>query len=123
VNVQIGPSLNFLGTNKTLAFGIQIDQGEAQIINPIPTEPLGFATERPGQTPVAIGAVPKDWINVVKSEIRNVVLPVKLETKGKHTIMIWGMTTGIIVERILIDMGGIAARAPAYLGPPESHRL
>jgi len=123
VNIQIGPSLNFLGTNKTLAFGVQIDQADPVIINPIPTEPLGFAIERPGQTPVAIGAVPKDWINVVKSEIRNVVFPVKFEDSGKHTIKLWGMTTGIIVERILFDMGGISSRAPAYLGPPESRRV
>ncbi|WVF70255.1 hypothetical protein IAT40_005044 [Kwoniella sp. CBS 6097] len=122
LNIQIGPSLNFLGLNKTLAFGVQIDDEPPFLIRPIPTEPLGFAIGRPGQTPVAIGAVPKDWIEIVKNEIRNVMFPFEFEEEGKHTLKIWGMTTGIIVERIWVDMGGISERGYSYLGPPESQK-
>jgi len=38
-------------------------------------------------------------------------------------LKIWGMSTGIIVERIWVDMGGIAKRGYSYLGPPESVRV
>jgi tetrahydromethanopterin S-methyltransferase subunit F len=123
--VQIGPALNFLGVNKTLAFGVQLDDHPVKIINPIPTEPLGFYQANPEMKPVAIGAVPKDWIDIVKEEIRNVRLGVdtlsedgKLQT-GQHTLRIWGMTTGLVFERVLVDLGGIRAR-PSFLGPPES---
>lgn len=123
INVQIGPALNFLGTNKTLTFGVQIDDSPAHVINPIPTKPLGFASDRPENKPVAIGAVPVDWIEIVKNEIRDVRIPdVDLE-QGKHTITIWGMTTGIVVERVIVDMGGVKQRGYSYLGPPESVRI
>jgi hypothetical protein len=39
---------------------------------------------------------------------------------GKHSLTLWGVTTGVVVERVLIDMGGIHRRGFSYLGPPES---
>ncbi|WWD16299.1 hypothetical protein CI109_100725 [Kwoniella shandongensis] len=123
INVQIGPALNFLGTNKTLAFGFQIDDQPVRTINPIPVEPLGFARDKPENKPVAIGAVPKDWIGIVKNEIRDVRLEAKLEHEGAHKITLYGMTTGIVFERILVDSGGISGRGYSYLGPPESVRV
>ncbi|WVR07866.1 hypothetical protein IAU60_004909 [Kwoniella sp. DSM 27419] len=119
INVQIGPALNFLGTNKTLAFAFQVDDQTPEITNPIPTQPLGFASDRPENKPVAIGAVPKDWIEIVKNEIRDVPFSAEL-TPGEHTITLYGMTTGIVFERILIDLGGVSSRGYSYLGPPES---
>jgi hypothetical protein len=121
VTIQIGPTLNFLGVNKTIAFAFQLDDSSPTIINPVPTEPLGFASDRPENKPVAIGAVPKDWIDIVKNEIRDVRIPVKLsKSGGKHSIKIYGMTTGIVLERVLVDLGGIKSRGYSYLGPPES---
>lgn len=121
VTIQIGPTLNFLGVNKTIAFAFQLDSSSPTIINPVPTEPLGFASDRPENKPVAIGAVPKDWIDIVKNEIRDVRIPVKIsKSGGKHTIKIYGMTTGIVLERVLVDLGGIRSRGYSYLGPPES---
>lgn len=130
--IQIGPSLNFFGVNNTLAFGVSLDDSSPRIINPIPTEPLGMYKINPDMKPVAIGAVPKDWIDIVKEEIRNVRLPIdsfkstdaalaegQSLKAGKHTLKIWGMTTGLIFERVLVDRGGIRTR-PSYLGPPES---
>ena len=120
VTVQIGPTLNYLGADRALSFGVQMDDSRPTEIQPIPLEPLGFYTEHPGSPPLAIGAVPKDWINIVSSEIRNVTLSMNLADAGAHTLKIWGMSTGIIVERIWVDMGGIAQRGYSYLGPPES---
>jgi hypothetical protein len=45
------------------------------------------------------------------------------EEPGQHTLSVWGMTVGIVLERIWIDMGGIEARGYSYLGPPESKRV
>jgi hypothetical protein len=73
--------------------------------------------------PAAVGAVPYDWYTVVENEVRKVVIPVEDLGPGEHTITLYGMTTGVIFERIVVDLGGVKARAGSYLGPPESVRL
>jgi hypothetical protein len=60
---------------------------------------------------------------VVENEIRKVVIPVDLKEAGKHSITLYGMSTGVIFERIVVDLGGLKAREGSYLGPPESVRL
>jgi hypothetical protein len=119
ITLDIGPSLNFLGKNKTLAFGFQLDDTEPIIIRPVPT--LGI--NEVYHIPTAVGAVPYDWYDVVENEVRKVVIPVYLSEKGEHSITLYGMTTGIIFERIIVDLGGVKAREGSYLGPPESVRL
>jgi hypothetical protein len=113
VTIQIGPSFNFiLGTK--LAFGIQLDDHKPQIITPIPDS---VDVEH-------AGTVPHDWLGIVANEIRNVVVEFDVEEMvvGEHVLTIWGMSAGIVVERVLIDFGGIAGRGTTYLGPVESRR-
>jgi hypothetical protein len=110
VTIQIGPSLNFM-LGSFLSFGVSLDNQDPVPINPIPYAPLG--------------SQPKDWQFVVANEVRNVTMTMDLgsEGPGKHTLSVWGMTVGIVLERIWIDMGGIEARGYSYLGPPESKRV
>jgi hypothetical protein len=110
VTLQIGPSLNFI-LGSYLSFGISLDDQTPQQVNPIPWAPLG--------------SQPKDWEWVVANEVRNVTMTMDLgsEGPGAHKLSIWGMTVGIVLERIWIDMGGIEARGYSYLGPPESVRV
>jgi hypothetical protein len=119
ITLHIGPSLNFLGKNKTLAFGFQLDEEEPIIIRPVPT--LGI--NEVYHVPTSVGAVPYDWYDVVENEVRKAVIPVDLREKGDHSITLYGMTTGVIFERIILDFGGVKAREGSYLGPPESVRL
>jgi hypothetical protein len=119
ITLDIGPSLNFLGKNKTLAFGFSLDDSKPLIIRPVPT--LGINEVM--HLPAAVGAVPYDWYTVVENEVRKVVIPVEDLGPGEHTITLYGMTTGVIFERIVVDLGGVKARAGSYLGPPESVRL
>ncbi|KAK8849799.1 hypothetical protein IAR55_005135 [Kwoniella newhampshirensis] len=123
VTVQIGPSNNFI-VGKQLSLGLQVDDMEAEEIHPIPLGDLG-EDKRKGE----IGAVPTDWFDVVMNEIRNVTLSVPVKDQhswkeaGNHTVTIWGMSAGLVVERIWVDMGGIKERGYSYLGPPESLRV
>ncbi len=108
VTVQIGPSLNFQVGQQNM-FAIQLDSQSAKTITPVP--------------PSSPGTLPSDWNSIVASEIRNVSMMMEMEDgliPGKHTIKVWGMTAGIIFERLWVDMGGITARGYSYLGPPES---
>ena len=118
VTIQIGPTFNFM-LGKKLAFAVQIDDAEPKMFTPIPdTTELEHA-----------GTVPPDWMNVVASEIRNVTGTFELARggggggAGKHTITLYGMTAGIIVERVWLDFGGVVERGYSYLGPPESRRV
>ncbi|ORY34591.1 hypothetical protein BCR39DRAFT_116958 [Naematelia encephala] len=116
VTVQIGPTNNFI-LNKKLAFGVQLDDDEPVLITPIPDS---VELEHAGTLPV-------DWNDIVAHEIRNVELDFELaggnSKGGKHTLTIWGVTSGIVLERILVDLGGIERRGWSYLGPPESLRV
>jgi hypothetical protein len=111
VTVQISPALNYI-LGSWLTFGLQLDDAEPRSISPIPdTKP---------------GNLPKDWGTVVANEIRNVTMEMPLDnwaTPGQHKLTLWGTTTGIVFERIIVDMGGVAARGYSYLGPPESKRV
>ena len=101
----IGPSLNYVLGDK-LAFGIQIDDGKVLDVEPIPSAPLGD--------------LPSDWVKVVADEIREVRQKITLVGGPVHTLTIHGITSGINLERVMIDFGGISARGHSYLGPPES---
>jgi hypothetical protein len=104
--LHLGPTLNYI-LGKRLAFGIQLDEGEIKQVHPVPEAPLG--------------SLPHDWEEVVAEEIRVVEVELPLNGRvGQHKLRLWGITTGIVVERVLIDLGGIRARGKSYLGPPES---
>lgn len=102
---HIGPALNYvLGCR--LAFGVQVDDGDLIEVEPIPE--------------AALGDLPHDWEQVVASEIREVRMKVKLSERKEHSLVVSGITSGINIERVMLDFGGIARRGYSYLGPPES---
>lgn len=116
ITVQIGPTLNFI-IGKQIAFGLQVDDQGATAHTPVPT------TTQEGQSEGDVGSVPFDWADTVKTDVRNVTLSAKLDGVGKHTLTVWGMSAGIVFERLWVDCGGIRSRGYSLLGPPESTRI
>jgi hypothetical protein len=117
VTVQIGPTFNFMMGGEELAFGLQLDDWEPVEIHPV--APMNKDTAN-------WGTVPEDWDPIVRVEVRNVTASFNLPdpaSPGKHTIKLWGMTAGVVVERIWVDLGGILERGYSFLGPPESKRV
>jgi hypothetical protein len=61
-----------------------------------------------------------NWDRAVAQAIRRVVSAHTVTTPGAHTLKVWMVTPGVVLERIVIDAGGVR---PSYLGPPESVRV
>ncbi|KAL7419426.1 hypothetical protein Q5752_006264 [Cryptotrichosporon argae] len=125
ITLQIGPTLNYV-LGKQLGLAVQLDDLDVAKIHPIPTERLGPQYEKPGAPGLYIGAVPNDWPEIVRNDVRNVTLGVPaahFAEPGEHTLTVYGMTAGLVLERIWVDLGGIQARGYSYLGPPASVRV
>jgi hypothetical protein len=57
------------------------------------------------------------WDRAVAENIRRITSRHIIDRPGQHTLKVWMITPGVVLERIVIDAGGVR---PSYLGPPES---
>jgi hypothetical protein len=97
VQLWLAPTLNF-NSNKGLKYEISFDGNEPQIIN--------FNGHYRGE----LGKWQAE--HIIKSITKHNIL-----NSGKHTLRIRALDPGIVMQKILIDCGGLK---PAYLGAPES---
>ncbi|MBA4137176.1 MAG: glycosyl hydrolase [Opitutus sp.] len=86
-----------------------------------PGQPLELAVSLDDQPPqhVALGlkATDAEWERAVADGVRKIATRVRVEQPGAHVLKIWRITPAVVLERIVIDTGGVR---PSYLGPPES---
>jgi hypothetical protein len=95
--ILTSPTLNF-NANKGLRYAMSVDGGEEQIVN------------INGHYRGELG----EW--QAKSIIETSTIH-KIEKTGKHTIRFRVLDPGIVLQKIMIDMGGLK---PSYLGAPQS---
>ena len=98
VNAILGPTQNFV-PGRGLRFAMAFDDQPPQII-----DTLEHNTQR-------------DWEETVKDGVRYVKSSFTLAQSGYHTLKIWMIDPGIVLEKLVVDFGGVK---PSYLGPPES---
>ena len=110
INVEtiLSPSLNFV-SGRGLRFALSFDRQPPQIVTAVPRD-----------YSVGLGDGQLDWEKTVADSARIVTTPFTLAGPGKHTLNVWMVDPGIVLQKIIVDCGG---QKPSYLGPPESfHR-
>ncbi|KAK0200680.1 glycoside hydrolase family 115 protein [Desarmillaria ectypa] len=105
VTVYVSPSLNANGADRPLGVAIALD-GKVMSSYFIP--------------PAAPGVLPAVW-GGYDGFVANSIVPIRLSfpgmKSGRHTFKIFMIEPAVVVQKIVIDVGGLE---PSYLGPPES---
>jgi hypothetical protein len=61
----------------------------------------------------------RSWEQAVADSVRRITATARVAA-GHNVLSFWYVTPGVVLERIVVDAGGLR---PSYLGPPESPRL
>jgi len=56
----------------------------------------------------------------VKNNCRRLISTHSVARPGAHTLKLWMVDPGVVVQRIIVNTGGVK---PSYLGPPESRKV
>jgi hypothetical protein len=98
VHTIIAPTLNFV-PGRGLRFAVAFDDQPPQIVDALAQNTL------------------RDWEESVKDSVRTIASKHSLTASGYHTLKYWMVDPGIVLQKIVVDLGGLK---PSYLGPPES---
>ena len=101
VQVHLAPTQKFQ-PGPGLRLAVSFDDGAPQILNLHADESL-----RAWERSVGDGATVLTSTHAIASP-------------GRHVLKVWAVDPGVVVQKILIDAGGLR---PSYLGPPESYRV
>lgn len=99
LRTYFSPTLNFHHSPNGLQFAVSIDNEKPQIVS----------LNKEDNTPV--------WNNWVANNIIIKTSQHFISSSGKHTVKYWMMDPGIVLQKLVIDFGGLK---PGYLGPPET---
>ncbi len=96
------PTYNLYNAPEGMQFAVSIDDEAPQVIS---LNGNANATE---------GGIMYDWVanNIIIKKTKHY-----LKTTGKHTVKYWALSGGIVLQKIVLDMGGLP---PSYLGPQET---
>ena len=103
VTSVFSPTLNFI-SGRALQYAISFDNDTPQIITLVPET----YNARNGNA---------DWEKCVSDNCRLSHSTHTLNTPGYHTLKIFMIDQGVVLQKIIINSGALK---PSYLGPPES---
>jgi hypothetical protein len=90
----------------------------------MPDEPLrvaiSFDDEPPQTIELDTERTPETWAKSVGDGVRRITSKHRIANPGPHVLKLWMVTPGVVVQRIILDKGGVR---PSYLGPPETPRV
>ncbi len=106
IRITLSPTLNFL-PDRDLKIGLSFDEEDPRVLVVVPKDFNAMNGN-------------KDWEQTVMDNARFINLKQIIKTAGYHTLKIWMIDPGVVIEKIVVDTGGVNA---SYLGPPESYIL
>ena len=106
VSAHISPIFNSQGKGRPIGVGFQVDDEPAQSNYFVP--------------PTAPGKdLPTGWVSYIGEAIMT-VNSTFTAAPGAHNLKIWMIEPAVVVQKIVIDAGGLKQ---SFLGPPESVRV
>ncbi|MEO8100757.1 MAG: glycosyl hydrolase 115 family protein [Acidobacteriota bacterium] len=105
VRLTLGPALNF-APSRSVKLAVSFDDEEPQIQTVVPQ---GYNAQNGN----------RDWEQSVRDNARFVTSTHAIVSRGSHTLKVWMVDPGVVLERILVDTPA-SSKATSYLGPPES---
>jgi len=102
ITLITSPLLNFI-PNKDIQFAVSFDDQEPQYVTNVPND---YKINSP------------QWSKAVVDQSRQCKLSINVPQAGYHTLKIWMVDPGVVIEKIIINSGGLK---PSYLGPKESY--
>jgi hypothetical protein len=105
--VTLGPTLNFM-PGRALRIAVSFDNQTPQVLTVVPEKYDAQNGNR-------------DWEESVRNNARVATATHMIEAAGAHTLKVWMIDPGVVVERIVVDTPA-SRRAQSYLGPEESAR-
>ena len=106
VHAYFSPTQDFLNTGG-LRYGISMDDAPPQIMNVHVNDTIPD------------WRYPQSWNEAVGRNIKIMSSTHPIDQAGKHTLKFWMKDPGLVLQKIVVDAGGLK---PSYLGPPESYR-
>jgi Gylcosyl hydrolase family 115 C-terminal domain len=101
VEAILDPTLNFV-PGRGLRYGVSFDEETPQIVD------------------VLANNNTEAWETAVKDNVRKAKTSHTIATPGYHTLKIWMVDPGVVLQKLVVDLGGVK---PSYLGPPETHHI
>jgi hypothetical protein len=95
--------------------------------NAHPTDGLTYSVSLDGQAPQRVNvttatgaddtAMNRQWERNTSDNVNRTATTHVVDRPGEHVLKVWAVDPTVIVQKIVIDTGGLA---PSYLGPPPS---
>jgi hypothetical protein len=105
VSLVTAPTLNFM-PGRRLNVAVSLDDGVARMIDVVRLDADARDQDR-------------EWAQSVENNARTVHAKLDFIKPGHHTLKIWMVDPGVVLQKVVVDAGGLR---PSYLGPPESFR-
>ncbi|MCF3107719.1 glycosyl hydrolase 115 family protein [Niabella sp. CC-SYL272] len=97
LQVYCSPTLNYQDAERGLQYAVSIDDAVPQIVS---------------INKFKVGS--REWAQTVSDNINITATDHKILGKGKHTVRYWMLSPGIVLQKLVLDLGGLK---PSYLGP------
>lgn len=115
-------------SNTTASKGLNVTLILSPTLNTTPKRPLAYITQlddKPEQRRQYVIDQPQpnfpvNWGYAVANAAWYNTTSWGATQPGKHTLKVWLVEPGVVLQKIVLDLGGVA---PSYLGPPESFRV